>query len=118
MPHYLLSVVYPPDATPPTERELEGIIAAVDAFHQELKDEGAWGFGGGLHEPSTATTVRVQDGEALVTDGPFIESKEILGGLSIISVPDLDVALAWAEKASRATTTPIEVRPFIAGSEA
>lgn len=113
MPNYLLSVVYPPDATAPSEDELTRIMADLDAYHQELKDEGAWVFGGGLHAPSMATTVHVQDGEALITDGPFIESKEILGGLNIISAPDLDAALEWAEKASRATTTPIEVRPFI-----
>jgi hypothetical protein len=117
MPNYLLSVVYPPDSTSPSEAELERIMADVDAVHQELKDEGAWVFGGGLHDPSAATTVRVEDGEALITDGPFIESKEVLGGLSIISVPDLDAALAWAEKTSRATTTPIEVRPFVGTGE-
>ena len=117
MHHYLLSVVYPPDATPPTEDALERITGDVAAFEDELKAEGAWVFSGGLHDPSTATTVRIQDGEALVTDGPFLEAKEILGGLTIIAVPDLDAALAWAEKASRATTTPIEVRPFIGAGD-
>lgn len=112
MPHYLLSVCYPPDATPPTEAELERIVTDVTAFHEELQAEGAWVFGGGLHDPNTATTVRIQDDEVLTTDGPFIESKEVLGGLSIIDVPDLDAALFWAEKAARAATVPIEVRPF------
>lgn len=112
MPHYLLSVCYPPDATPPSATELERIVADVTSFHEELQAAGSWVFGGGLHDPSTATTVRVRDGETLTTDGPFIESKEVLGGLSIIEAPDLDTALAWAEKAARATTVPIEVRPF------
>jgi hypothetical protein len=118
MPQYLLSVVYPPDAVSPAKDELERITADVAAFEDELKAEGAWVFSGGLHDPSASTTVRIQDGEALVTDGPFIESKEILGGLTIITAPDLDVALTWAEKACRATTTPIEVRPFIGAGDA
>lgn len=118
MNHYLLSVVYPPDGTPPSEAELERITADIAAFDAELKAEGAWVFSGGLHDPSTATTVRVEDGEALITDGPFIESKEILGGLTILAAPDLDAALAWAEKASRAATTPIEVRPFMGAGDA
>ncbi len=112
MPKYLLSVCYPPDATPPSPAELERISADVTAFHEELQQAGQWVFGGGLHDPSTATTVRIQDGETVTTDGPFIESKEVLGGLSIIDAPDLDAALAWAAKAARATTVPIEVRPF------
>lgn len=112
MPHYLLSICYPPDATPPSPPEMERIVADVTAFHEELRAAGSWVFGGGLHDPSTATTVRIQNGEALATDGPFIESKEVLGGLSIIDAPDLDAALAWAEKAARATTVPVEVRPF------
>jgi hypothetical protein len=118
MHHYLLSVVYPPDSTPPGEEELERIMGDVAAFEDELKAHGAWVFSGGLHDPSTATTVRMHDGEALITDGPFIESKEVLGGLTIIAAPDLDSALAWAEKATRATTTPIEVRPFVGVGDA
>ena len=77
-----------------------------------MKAAGAWVFSGGLHAPSTATVVRVRDGEVLMTDGPFAEGKEYIGGLTIIEAPDLDAALAWARKAARATTLPIEVRPF------
>lgn len=115
MSHYLLSVVYPADGTPPSEDELATIMARVDAFHAELAAAGAWVYSGGLHDPSTASGVRVQDDEVLVTDGPFIESKEALGGITIIDAADLDAALHWAEKAARATTTPIEVRPFVWG---
>ena len=62
--------------------------------------------------PTTATVVRVRDGEALVTDGPYLEGKEHLGGFTIVRARDLDAALAWGEKVARATTLPIEVRPF------
>ncbi len=112
MPTYLLSVCYPPGGSLPSDEQMQRIMADVSAFQEELQREGAWVFSGGLHDPSTATTVRIKDGETLTTDGPFIESKEILGGLTIIEASDLDAALAWAEKAARATTTPIEVRPF------
>jgi hypothetical protein len=69
-------------------------------------------FAGGLHPASTATVVRLQDGKVLTTDGPFAESKEHIGGFSIIKAPDLDAALEWGRKLARATTLPIEVRPF------
>lgn len=116
MTHYLLSIVYPADAVPPTNAELESIMVNVNAFHDELKHEGAWVFGGGLHDPGTATVVDVKNGRTVTTDGPFIESKEVVGGLTIIDAPDLDAALAWAAKASQATTVPVEVRPFMEGS--
>ena len=112
MAHYLLSVYTPADATPPTPDELEAIMKDVDAFQKELRDAGAWVFSGGLAGPETATVVRMQDGDVLTTDGPFVEAKEYLGGLSIVDAPDLDAALEWGRKAARATTLPIEVRPF------
>ncbi len=80
-------------------------------MHQQLKDEGAWVFGGGLHDPTTSSVVESRGGQAVTTDGPFVETKEVLGGFSVIEVTDLDVALAWAERMSQATTCPIEVRP-------
>jgi hypothetical protein len=90
----------------------------VEALHDELKAAGAWVFSGGLHAPSTATVARHQDGgDILITDGPFAEGKEYLGGLLIISAPDLDAALAWGRKATQATTLPIEVRPFASSTE-
>jgi hypothetical protein len=88
------------------------VIRDLDVVNQELKAAGAWVFAGGLHEPSTATVVRVQDGDMLTTDGPFAEGKEHLGGLTILTAPDLDAALEWGRKLARATTLPIEVRPF------
>jgi hypothetical protein len=111
MKHYLLSIQQP-DGGPPAPEILEPIMQAVGAFNAELKASGAWVFAGGLHEPSTATVVRVKDGELLVTDGPYVEGKEHVGGLSIVAVSDLDAALVWAQKLARAITLPVEVRPF------
>jgi hypothetical protein len=65
-----------------------------------------------LHPPSTATVVRFTDGEAVMTDGPFVEGKEHIGGFLVIRAPDLDAALAWAKRFAQATTLPIEVRPM------
>ena len=87
-------------------------LRELDTVNREIKAAGAWVFAGGLHPPSTATVARFKDGEMLITDGPFAESKEFLGGITIIDAPDLDAALAWAGKITRATTLPIEVRPF------
>ena len=72
-------------------------------------------FSGGLHAPGTATVVREQAGNVVTTDGPFIESKEQIGGITILKAPDLDAALAWARKLARAIGVPIEVRPFTEG---
>jgi hypothetical protein len=111
MAKYLLSVYQPP-GEPPAPDVLEQIMRDVNAFNEELKAAGAWVFAGGLHAPSTATVLELKNGDVLMTDGPFVEGKEYLGGLSIIETPDLDAALEWGRKAARATTLPIEVRPF------
>ncbi len=111
MKQYLLSV-YQPEGEPPAPEVLEAIMRDVDAVDREMKATGAWVFAGGLHAPSTATVVRLRDGEVLTTDGPFAEGKEYIGGLCIIKAPDLDAALEWGRKVARATTLPIEVRPF------
>jgi hypothetical protein len=111
MKQYLLSVMQP-EGDMPAPEVLEEIMRDLDVFHRELKAAGAWVFAGGLHSPSTATVVRLKDGDVLTTDGPFAEGKEYLGGLCIINAPDLDAALEWGRKATRATTLPIEVRPF------
>ncbi len=113
MTRYLISVCYSPDATPPAHDEMEVIMADVTDIRRQLQAEGSWVFGGGLHDPSTATVVTSRDGSAVTTDGPFIDSKEVIGGFSIIDVADLDAALMWAERTSRATRCPIEVRPFM-----
>jgi len=116
MKQYLLSVYQPEGDTPPPE-VLEKVMRDVDALNQELKAAGAWVFAGGLHPPGTATVVRLKDGEVLTTDGPFAEGKEHLGGFTIVKAPDLDAALEWGRKLTRATTLPVEVRPFQDGAE-
>jgi hypothetical protein len=108
---YLLSI-YQPDGPPPPPAVLDGVMRDIDQINRELKATGSWVFGGGLHPPSTATVVRVKSGEALMTDGPFVEGKEHIGGFTIIKAPDLDVALEWGRRLAQATRLPIEVRPF------
>jgi hypothetical protein len=112
MARYLLSVYTPADGTPPTPDELEVIMKNVEDFHRELRDAGAWVFAGGLEAPDTATVLRPRSGEVLMTDGPFVEAKEYLGGLSIVDAPDLDAALEWGRKGVAAIGLPVEVRPF------
>jgi hypothetical protein len=110
MTQYLLSI-YQPDGDPPPPEVLARVMQDVDALIAEMKTSGAWVFDGGLHPPSTATVVRLQAGEVLMTDGPFAEGKEHIGGFVVIKAPDLDAALEWARKTTRAVTLPIEVRP-------
>ena len=108
---YLLSV-YQPDGPPPPPEVLGPIMAELAVVNRELQASGSWVFAGGLHPPSTATVIRVKDGDTLITDGPFVESKEHLGGFTIIRAPDLDVAIEWGRRVAKATTLPVEVRPF------
>lgn len=112
MNQYLLSVYSVEGSPTPTTEEMEKIYRAVDVVNEEIKAAGAWVFGGGLHEPSTTTVLRVENGEVLTTDGPFAEAKEQLGGFWVIAASDLDQALAWGKKATVACAAPIEVRPF------
>lgn len=112
MKQYLLTVNHTEGDPQPDTETVEAIYRDVDALNQELQRAGVEVFAGGLHEPSTATVVRVVDGEVLTTDGPFAESKEYIGGFWVITADDLDEALAWAEKATRACRLPVEVRPF------
>jgi hypothetical protein len=111
MKQYLLSV-YHPESDPPEPEVMEKITADVAALNTELQQTGAWVFAGGLHPSSTATVVRVEGGDVLITDGPFVEGKEHIGGFWVIRAPDLDAALEWGRKATRACTVPIEVRPL------
>jgi hypothetical protein len=111
MKRYLLSL-YQPDGPPPAPAALDAIMRDVRAVRDDMKAAGAWVFSAGLFPPSTATVVRVKNGESLTTDGPFTEGKEHIGGFSIVKAPDLDAALEWGRKLARATTLPVEVRPM------
>jgi hypothetical protein len=110
MTQYLLTVFQPEGELP--EADLQAIMRDVDAVDQEMRDAGVWVFAGGLHPPSTATVLRPRGDEVLMTDGPFAEGKEHVGGFTIIEADDLDTALGWGRKLAEATTLPIEVRPF------
>lgn len=112
MPHYLLSVFATDDAEPPPPDEVEEIMARVAAHQQELKDAGAWLFFGSLTDPASATVVEAAGGQVSMTDGPYAEAKEQIGGFTIIEAADLDEALEWARKGSEACSWPVEVRPF------
>jgi hypothetical protein len=116
MKHYLLSIIQP-DAPTPSPEVLDPIMRDVDAVRHEMEEAGAWVFSDGLHAPSSATTLRPRDGEVLMSDGPFAEGKEHIGGLTILQAPDLDAALDWGRKLALATTLPIEVRPFQHGPQ-
>ena len=111
MKQYLLSV-YPEGGDAPSPEVMEKIFHDVGALNTEIQAAGVWVFAGGLHPASTATVVRLKDDEVLITDGPFAEGKEHIGGFWVIKVPDLDAALEWGRKATRACRVPIEVRPF------
>ncbi len=111
MTRYLLSV-YQPDGPVPEPEVLEQIMAELAVLNDELRAAGAWVFAGGLHPPSTATVVRSRDGQVLMTDGPYAEGKEHIGGFTVVDASDLDAALGWAARLAEITTLPIEVRPF------
>ena len=111
MTMYLLSI-YQPDGDPPPPDVLAKVMADIDVINRELRATGSWVFAGGLHPPTTATVVRVRHSDVLMTDGPFVEGKEHIGGFTIIKAPDLDAALEWGRRLAKATTLPIEVRPF------
>jgi hypothetical protein len=112
MPRYLLSI-YQPDGPLPAAERLDEIGRDLEDLNVELRAVGGWVFDGGLHPASTATVLRPGSGEVLITDGPFVDSKEHLGGIKIIDAPDLDAALGWGAKLMRATGLPVEVRPFL-----
>ncbi|MGQ0629535.1 MAG: YciI family protein [Sporichthyaceae bacterium] len=113
MTQYMFSVIHDHSAPEPTGEELAQLFADVDAFNQKVMTDGkTWVFGGGLCPPSSATTVHNAAGKVTTTDGPYVETKEMLGGFWILELPDLDAALALAADASQACRNPIEVRPF------
>src|SRR6201996_4711948 len=112
MKQYLLSMYQPTGGAIPPPEVLGPVMEKLGVIRQELAAQNAWVFGNGLHAPETATVVRPKDGDVLITDGPFVEGKEYLGGVTIIKAPDLDTALAWARGYTEVTGLPIEVRPF------
>ena len=111
MKQYLLSI-YQPDGDIPAPEVLEKISGEVRAVQDDMRAAGAWVFSGGLHAPSTATVLDPRSDDMPMTDGPYVEGKEHIGGLAIITAASLDEALAWGRKVARATTLPVEVRPF------
>jgi hypothetical protein len=113
MTTYLLSVHSVEGEELPSPEVMQEMFQAVDAFNAKLQEQGAWVFAGGLHPVDTATVVDAsKGGDALITDGPFAEAKEHLGGFWVIKAPDLDAALQWAAEGSAACRGPVEVRPF------
>lgn len=111
MTQYLLTV-YQPDGPGPEPEVLARIGRDLDALHEKIKADGSWVFSGGLHSPDAATVVRERAGGVMMTDGPYLEGKEHVGGFLIVDAPDLDAALGYASTATRVTGLPIEVRPF------
>lgn len=114
MTQYLLSVqsVAGEVRDPMTSEQMQQFGEQIGALEMDMKTAGALVFSGRLSEPDTATVVRLSGAEVLTTDGPFVESKEHLGGFYIIDAPDLDAALGWASKTTAIVGAPIEVRPF------
>jgi hypothetical protein len=117
MKQFMLSVHHVEGEETPSPETMQQMFKDVDALNADLQATGAWVFGCGLHEPSTATVVSVQDGDVLTTDGPFAEAKEHIGGFWIVKAPDLDAAMAIAARASKACQGPVEVRPLQDDSE-
>ncbi|HEY1920817.1 MAG TPA: YciI family protein [Streptosporangiaceae bacterium] len=109
MAQYLFSVLA--DSTDYAGSEEE--MAAIDVYNEQLQADGHWVFAGGLASPSSATVVDGRAGEAVFSDGPYLESKEFLAGFWIIEAPDLDVALRLAAQGSKHCNRRVEVRPFL-----
>lgn len=113
MAQYLLSVWHDEDYEVDfSGDDAQRVVKQVNGFNEELQSSGAWVFAGGLHPASSATVVRPADGDVSMTDGPFAESKEQMGGFWVVEAPDLDAALEWARKGAAACEGPVEVRPF------
>ncbi|RHW26437.1 hypothetical protein D0Z08_13965 [Nocardioides immobilis] len=90
--------------------ELQAVFEAVDQFNTDLQEQGAWVFAGGLNPPSTATTVDNTGDAPVLTDGPFVEAKEYLGGFWIVEAASNEAAVEWAKQASAALQSRVEVR--------
>ncbi|MFD5091854.1 YciI family protein [Amycolatopsis thailandensis] len=112
MTQYLISL-YQPDGPVPPPEFLEPIARKIQALNDEMKAAGAWVFAGGLHPPTTSTVLQAKENGAIaMTDGPYVEGKEHLGGFTVVEAPDLDAALEWGRRVTEITYLPVEVRPF------
>lgn len=108
---YLVAIHHPSDYDPSTETE--AMSRDIDVLNEEMIAAGIRIFVGGLHPASSAKSVRLKpNGEVLITDGPYLETKELVGGFWVLEAADLDEALAWGRKAAIACRAPVEVRPF------
>jgi hypothetical protein len=112
MTQYMLAVIHDWDAPPMGEENMQKAFDQVAAYNEDITATGKWVFGGGLTHPSSATVVRSENDETVLTDGPYLETKEQLGGFWVIEAADLDEALDLAARASAACMGPVEVRPF------
>ena len=113
MTQYMISVIHAEEGPDfPEDVDLQEVYGKVDAFNKELRESGSWVFAGGLAPPSVATVVDATGSETLVTDGPYAETKEQLGGFWVVEAADLDAALEIAKKGSTACMGAVEVRPF------
>lgn len=114
MSQYLLSLhsVEGQERKQPSPEDMQAFMERINDLEAEMRASGAFVFTGGLHGPDAATVVRSNDGEMVMTDGPFAESKEHIAGFYVINAEDLDGALAWAGKVVDTVRAPIEVRPF------
>ena len=113
MSQYLIAVLNGPDTRSRPEPEMTEIIGAVSAVNQKAMDAGIFVFAGGLHDQNATTTVDPRSGRAEVMDGPYLESKEYIGGFWVIDVADLDAALEFSREAALACREVLEVRPFM-----
>ena len=112
MNQYLLSI-YQPDGPPPAPEVLDPILRELQQLNEEMQAAGVWVFAAGLRPPETATVLKASGGDVLITDGPFTEGKEHLGGFTVIQVEDLDAALHWARRLAQVLRNlSVEVRPF------
>ena len=112
MPQYVLNMVQPVGEVPPPE-VLGPVMQRLAALNEEMRAAGAWVFAAALHQPEASTVVRAEGDDLLVTDGPYAEGKEFVGGFDLIQADDLDGALAWAGRIARIVGLPIEVRPVV-----
>jgi hypothetical protein len=114
MPQYLVAVYDQADTRSRPAEEMAEIVSRVDVVNQKAMEAGIFVFAGGLHDKDATTTLIPSGGKVEVTDGPYLETKEYLGGFWVIEVPDLDAALAWGREAAAACGQPVELRPFMA----